>query len=320
QSIIPKNGYPKYDTTVFDSLDTLLREDSSSIVLTAGTPRALGFVGKAREYWAEKGRFIDVGIAEQNALSMSVGVARYGGTAVFGVYAPFLQRAYDQLSHDLCLNSGPSTLLVLLPGAYGMKSNTHIGICDIQLLSHVPNLVYLSPSCKEEYLAMLKYATTQKKHPTAIRVPVRFHESKAEDTTDYSVQNRAKVLCRGRDAAIIAVGSLIPKAMEAARVLKETEGYDVTVINPIFLTGLDTELLDELKADHSLVITIEDGELWGGYGQNIAAYYGNSSMKVRCLGISKHFHSDFNADELLAQCGISTESITDIIKDHILNN
>ena len=309
----PKNGYPVYDTTVYDSLTELLNRDPQSVVLTAGTPRALGFVGQDRADWEAKGRFVDVGIAEESAVAMASGVARYGGTAVFGVYATFLQRSYDQLSHDLCLNRQAATILVLLPGAFGMKSNTHFGLCDIPMLTHIPNLVYMAPAWKEEYIRMFQYATRQKDHPTAIRVPVRFRESGEEDRTDYSVLNRAKVLRKGKDAALIAVGSLIPMALEAADAFRVSAGREVTVINPVFLTGTDGELLESLKEDHRLIVTMEDSVLDGGYGQRIASYYGMSGMKVCNLGISKAFHSDFKTEELLAENGISVQSILEIL-------
>ena len=312
----PKNGYPVYDTTVVDSLTDLLERDPHAIVLTAGTPRALGFVGDVREKWAQTGRFIDVGIAEENAAAMCSGIAHYGGTAVFGVYAPFLQRAYDQISHDLCLNNNPATILVLLPGAFGMKSNTHLGLCDIQELSHIPNLVYLAPATKEEYLQMFRYATTQKRHPTAIRVPVRITESGQADETDYSVLNRYKVVRRGSGAAIIAVGNLLPLALEAAAARKAADGADVTVINPRFLTGTDDRLLEDLRRDHRLVITLEDGETDGGFGQRIASFYGETEMQVKNLGISKAFHSDFRAETLLEEHGISVEKILALIRRH----
>lgn len=313
---VPKNGYPVYDTTVYDSLVDLMNRDQNAVVLTAGTPRAMGFVGEDRAEWERKKRFIDVGIAEENAMAMASGIARAGGTAVFGVYAPFLQRAYDQISHDLCLNNNPATILVLLPGVYGMKSNTHLGLCDIQMLTHIPNLVYLAPSSKEEYLQMFRYAATQRNHPTAIRVPVRIMEEGAPDNTDYSQLNRFKVLHRGKGVALIAVGALIPIAKAAAREYLETTGRDITVINPCFLTGIDRELLDELKRDHRLVITMEDGELDGGFGERIASYYGDSEMRVKNLGVSKAFHSDFNAESLLAENGISVEQISELIRDY----
>ena len=309
----PKNGYPVYDTTVHDSLVELLNRDPHAAVLTAGTPRAMGFVGRERADWEAAGRFIDVGIAEESAVAMASGIARYGGTAVFGVYATFLQRGYDQLSHDLCLNGQPATILVLLPGAYGMKSNTHFGLCDIPMLAHIPNMVYLAPAWKEEYIRMFRYATSQKKHPTAIRVPVRFLECGEEDRTDYAAANKARVLRKGRDAALIAVGSLILMALKIADAYRETTGKELTVINPVFLTGTDDELLASLEKDHSLVVTMEDGILDGGYGQRIASFYGTAGMKVRNLGLAKAFHSDFRTEDLLAENGISVRDILEYI-------
>ena len=313
----PKNGKPVYDTTVHDSLVKLLDNNGDSVVITAGTPRALGFVGAEREQYEAKGRFIDVGIAEASAVTVAASAAVRGKTAVAGIYAPFLQRAYDQISHDLCLNNAPATLLVLLPGAFGMKSNTHLGLCDIQMLSHIPNIVYLAPADREEYARMFQYAVTQKDHPVAIRVPARFTDSGAPDTTDYSVINKAKVLRRGKGAAMIAVGLLLQTALEAADEYKRIYGSDITVINPRFLTGVDSELLSSLTKDHSLIITLEDSELDSGYGQRIASFYGDTGMKVVNLGISKAFHSDFKAETLLSENGISVQNIIKIISDHL---
>lgn len=315
-----EDGSPKFnggvdDTTVFDSLIDLLNRDDKSVILNAGTPMALGFVGKVREEWAAKGRFVDVGIAEENAMAMSSGIAKNGGVPVFGTFAPFLQRTYDQLSHDLCLNNNPATILVLKPGVYGMNSDTHIALCDIQFFAHVPNLIYLAPASKEEYKQMFTFATSQKEHPVAIRVPASFMEDGQEDTTDYSIYNKAKVVCKGKDAAIIAVGSLLPKAIQTAKKYKEQTGKEITVVNPRFLTGLDEELLDSLKENHRLVITIEDGEVDGGYGQRIASYYGESSMKVKNLGLTKAYHTDYVADELLAESGISVEGLISLINE-----
>ena len=267
-----------------------------------------------REEYVKRGQFVDVGIAEENAMAMISGIARNGGTAVFGTFAPFLQRTYDQLSHDLCLNDNPATILVLSPGVYGMNSNTHIALCDIQQFAHVPNLIYLAPSCTEEYTKMFEFSTTQKEHPVAIRVPGNMTSRGVEDNTDYSIYNKNKVMQKGTKVALFAVGILVPMAMKIAKKVKEELGLDITVINPLFLTGLDENLLNELKENHKLVITIEDGELMGGYGQNIASFYGDSDMKVKNYGISKEFHTDFEAEKLLADCGISVENIVNEIK------
>jgi len=312
-----KAGNPSYDMTIHDSLIELLNRDEKAVVITAATPRAMGFVEPERAELIKAGRIIDVGIAEENAMAIASGLAKYGATAVFGAYGTFLQRTYDQLIHDVCLNNSPATILVFMAGAYGMKSNTHFSMSDIQLFSHVPNLVYMTPAYKEEYLEMLRFATSWKQHPIAIRVPNRFYEMGVEDKTDYSRLNKAKIMCKGEGVAIFAVGALIPKAMEIAKDYYEKNGKKITVINPVFLTGVDTELLAELETDHNLIITIEDGILDGGYGQNIASSCGNSDMKVITLGISKEFHSNFNTEELLAENGISKGNIIDIINEFL---
>lgn len=318
-----EDGSPKYvsnekpDTTVFDSLKNLLDTNKKAVVLNAGTPMGLGFVKGVREEYVERGQFIDVGIAEENAVAMSSGIAKNGGTAVFGTFAPFFQRTYDQMSHDLCLNDSPATMLVLIPGVYGMNSNTHIALCDIQMFAHIPNLIYLAPTTKEEYNQMFKFATTQKKHPVGIRVPATFIESGVPDTTDYSIYNKNKVELKGEKVAIFAVGPMLPMAIEVAKKVKEKINLDITVVNPRFLNGLDEELLNFLKENHKLVITLEDGELMGGYGQNIASFYGTDKILVKNYGISKAFHTDFDPDELLAQNGMSVDNLFNEIKEFL---
>ena len=314
-----EDGSPLYpyeggENVVFDCLKELLDTNENAIVLNAATPMGLGFVQGVREEYVDRGQFIDVGIAEENAVAMAGGIARNGGTAVFGTFAPFFQRTYDQMSHDVCLNDSPATFLILSPGAYGMNSNTHIALCDIQMFAHIPNLVYLAPASNEEFVQMFRYATTQKQHPVAIRVVDNLISTGVADDTDYSVLKN-KIERKGSKVALIAVGGLVPMALEAADKVKEQTGTDITVINPRFVSGVDEELLDSLKKDHSLVITIEDGEVMGGYGQNIAAFYGDCDMRVHCHGISKAFHTEFKAEELLDAHGISAEKLTAEIID-----
>ena len=286
-----EDGSPKFsgwnsDSTIFDSLTALLEENNKAVVVNAGTPMGLGFTKEIRPKYVKRGQFVDVGIAEETAMAMISGIAKNGGTPVFGTFAPFLQRTYDQLSHDLCLNDNPATILVLMPGAFGMNSNTHIALCDIAFFSHVPNLIYLAPSSKEEYLQMFKFATTQREHPVALRVPPMLPSTGVEDTTDYSVYNKFQVVQEGQGIAILGVGSLLGMAKEAAEAYHRETGETITVIHPKFLTGLDEALLESLKKDHKLVITMEDGELDGGFGQRVASFYGESEMKVKNLGIS----------------------------------
>ena len=309
----PKSSGGKPDTTVYDSLISLLGENEKSVILNAGTPMALGFVGKERDDWERKGRFIDVGIAEENAVAMAAGIAKAGGTPVFGTFAPFFQRVYDQMSHDVCLNSSPATFLILYPGVYGMNSNTHIALCDIQMFAHIPNLLYLAPTSKEEYEAMFRFATTQKKRPVAIRILRKFEESGKADTCDYS-NPRNEVVLRGKKAAIFAVGPLLKMALEAASEFRRKTGNEITVVNPKFLSGVDETLLTELEKDHSLVVTIEDGESEGGYGSRIASFYGTEPMRVLNLGISKAFHSDFDPEKLLSEHGMSVENLVSVLE------
>ncbi|MBQ1537463.1 MAG: 1-deoxy-D-xylulose-5-phosphate synthase [Ruminococcus sp.] len=309
-----EDGSPLYpyeggENVVFSCLKELLDTNENAIVLNAATPMGLGFVQGVREEYVERGQFIDVGIAEENAVAMAGGIARNGGTAVFGTFAPFFQRTYDQMSHDVCLNDSPATFLILSPGAYGMNSNTHIALCDIQMFAHIPNLIYLAPASNEEFKQMFSYATTQKQHPVAIRVVDALRSTGVADDTDYSVLKN-KVERKGSKVALVAVGGLVPMALKAADNVKAQTGTDITVINARFVSGVDEQLLNELKADHSLVITIEDGEVMGGYGQNIAAFYGDSEMRVHCHGISKAFHTEFKAEELLEAHGISAEKLT----------
>ena len=256
------------------------------------------------------------GPLKQKMINFFAVVGTCGGTAVFGTYAPFLQRTYDQLSHDLCLNDNPAVMLVLSPGVYGMNSNTHIALCDIQMFAHIPNLIYLAPTTKEEYEQMFKYATTQKDHPVGIRIPASFVSSGIKDETDYSVLKN-KVEIQGEKFAIFAVGCMLALAKKVAEKIKEEIGIQITVINPRFLTGLDIELLEKLKKNHTHILTLEDGELVSGYGQNIASYYGYSDIKVKNYGISKAFHTDYDPIELLAQNGMSVENLSQYIQENI---
>ena len=312
----PLYPYESGENIVFNCLKELLDTNKNAVVLNAATPMGLGFVQGVREEYVDRGQFIDVGIAEEYAVAMAGGIARNGGTAVFGTFAPFFQRTYDQMSHDVCLNDSPATFLILSPGAYGMNSNTHIALCDIQMFAHIPNLIYFAPASNEEFTQMFRYATTQKQHPVAIRVVNNLTSTGITDNTDYSVLKN-KIERKGSKVALFAMGRLVPMALEIADKVKVQTGTEITVINPRFVSGLDEELLNELKADHSLVITIEDGEVMGGYGQNVAAFYGDSNMHVHCHGISKAFHTEFKAEKLLDAHGISVEKLTAEIIDKL---
>lgn len=292
-----------------------MEEDKKVVAITSGTPTVFGFTEDRRK--KAKKQFVDVGIAEEHAVALASGIAKNGGTPVYGVYSTFIQRTYDQLSQDLCINKNPAVILVFAASVYGMNDVTHLGLFDIPMMSNIPNLVYLAPTCKEEYFKILDFAMTQKENPVAIRVPGMGVVSRGiEDNTDYSKLNKFEITKKGKDVAIIALGDFYSLGEEVLNTLSK-EGIEATLINPKFITGLDENLLDELKKDHKLVITLEDGILEGGFGEKIASYYGTESMKVKNYGIKKSFPDRYVAEELLKENGITVENITKDIKNII---
>ena len=260
-------------------------------------------------------RAFDVGIAEEHAVALASGIAANGGKPVYGVYSTFIQRSYDQLSQDLCINNNPAVLLVFWGTLSGMNDVTHLCFFDIPLISNIPNMVYLAPTCKEEYLAMLEWGIRQNEHPVAIRVPATDVISCSEPVeSDYSVLNRYKVAHRGSKVAILALGSFFGLGQSVLSLLKEKAGIDATLINPRYITGIDNELMEELKADHQLVITLEDGVLDGGFGEKIARYYGASDMKVLNYGAKKEFVDRYDIQELLRANHLTDELIVEDIR------
>lgn len=302
-----------YSSLTADYLLKKMKEDKEVVAITSGTPTVFGFTKEKR---LEAGRqFVDVGIAEEHAVALASGIARNGGKPVYGVYGTFIQRSYDQLSQDLCINNNPALILVFAASVYGMNDVTHLGLYDIAMMSNIPNLVYLAPTTKEEYFAMVEWGINQTEHPVAIRVPsLGVISSGKADNTDYSAINKYQVVKKGSQAAIIAVGDFFKMGEDIAKEL-ENKGIAPTLINPKFISGLDEQVLEELKDNHKLVITLEDGILEGGYGQKIASYYGTSTVMVKNYGIKKSFPDRYNPEELLKENGISVEQIVQDIEE-----
>ncbi|WP_302615067.1 1-deoxy-D-xylulose-5-phosphate synthase, partial [uncultured Bacteroides sp.] len=312
-----ENGEPKstddaedYSEITARYLLKKMKEDKRVVTITSGTPAVLGFTPDRRQ---EAGKqFVDVGIAEEHAVALASGIAANGGKPVYGVYSTFIQRSYDQLSQDLCINNNPAVLLVFGGTLSGMNDVTHLCFFDIPLIANIPNMIYLAPTCKEEYLAMLEWSIHQNEHPVAIRVPATEVTSYGEPVdTDYDVLNRYKVVHRGSKVAILALGSFFGLGQSVLSLLKEKAGIDATLINPRYITGIDKELMEELKADHQLVITLEDGVLDGGFGEKIARYYGASDMKVLTYGAKKEFVDRYDLEELLRANRLTDEQIVE---------
>lgn len=299
-----------YSSVSCDFLMKKMKADKRVAVITSATPAVIGFVKEKREEAGEQ--FIDVGIAEEHAVALASGMAKNGGKPVYGVYSTFIQRAYDQLSQDVCINNNPVTIITFAASVFGMNDVTHLGIYDIPMMSNIPDLVYLAPTTKEEYLAMLDWSIEQNEHPVAIRVPGGALISDGKKITkDFSKLNKYEVTQKGSKAAVIALGSFYGLGVEAAKKIEEKTGVKATVINPYYITGIDSELLESLKADHSVVITLEDGILDGGFGQKIASFYGNSDVKVLNYGLKKEFLDRFNAEDVLKENRLTAEQIAE---------
>lgn len=294
--------------------DWMLREmkkDKTLIAVTAGTPAAAGFTpAKRREAGAQH---IDMGIAEEQAVAMISGMAKGGLHPVWTVYSTFIQRTYDQLAQDLCINSNPAVINVMWGGTGSMNDITHICLFDIPMLCSIPNLTYLAPTTCEEYFAMLRWVIAQDRKPIAIRVPSNGVNHTAEPVdTEYSYTPQYKVTRQGSLVAIIAAGSFYQKGENVAEILA-AKGINATLINPRYLNAVDAETLDSLKAEHSLVVTLEDGCKDGGFGERIASYYGTSDMKVLVSGVKKDLYDRYNLRQLLADNRLLDEQIVDDI-------
>ncbi len=296
-----------YNGITSEYLTKKLKEDPLAVVINAGTP-GIVFNRKLREQIGHQ--FVDVGIAEEQAVTMTTGLAKNGAKPVWAVLSTFLQRTYDQLSHDMALNNQAGVVLVYSASINSMNDESHLGFFDIPFISHIPNFVYLAPTNKEEHLAMLEWAINQNEHPVAIRVPVgSVIETGEEDKTDYSILNKNKVEKFGEQVAIFGVGNFYNLAEKVAEQLKLEHNIEATLVNPRFLTGLDKELLNSLKENHKLVVTVEDGIVEGGYGQTVASYLGNTELKVQNYGINKKFYDRYNVEELMKENGLTVENI-----------
>ena len=304
-----------YGTLFSDWMLREMKQDKTLIAVTAGTPAAAGFTVDKRD---EAGKqHIDMGIAEEQAAAMISGMAKGGLHPVWTVYSTFIQRTYDQIAQDLCINSNPAVINVVGGGVNSMNDITHICLFDIPMLCSIPGLIYLAPTTCEEYFAMLRWAIQQDQKPVAIRVPSNsvVHTSEPVDT-EYGYEPKYKVIHKGKNVAIIAAGSFFQKGENVARLLTEN-GINATLINPRYLNDVDTDTLEGLKTDHQLVVTLEDGCKDGGFGERIASFYGLSDMKVLVGGIKKGLYDRFDVNKLISDNNLLDEQIVDEILLHI---
>ena len=281
------------------------KKDPSFIVINPATPGVHGFSKDFREKMGKQ--YTDVGIAEEHAVAYASALATCGAKPVLAIMSSFVQRTYDQISQDLCLNNSPITMLVYW-GGISAADSTHLGSFDIPFLSNIPNLVYLAPTTKEEYLKMLDWSVEQKEFPFG-----NFVSSGVQDTTDYSQLNKFKVDAKGEKVALLGLGNFFNLAKDVKDELKNKLGIEATLINPKFITGIDEELLEDLKQNHKIVVTLEDGLLNGGFGEKIARFYGNSDMRVLNFGSKKEFADRVPLEELYERYHLTKELIVEDI-------
>ena len=305
-----KSHFPEvedYSSVTCEYLIEKMKKDPTVVAITSGTPTILGFTQEKRK---QAGRqFVDVGIAEETAVALASGIAKGGGKPVYGVYSSFIQRTYDQISQDLCIDGNPATIVVYTGSVFGMTDVTHLGLQDIPMLSNIPGLVYLAPTTKEEYLSMLDWSVEQKEMPVAIKLPGGDMISDGREVKkDWSQLNTYEVTEKGSKIALIGLGTFYFLALQTAEML-EKKGIHATVINPYYITGLDKGLLEKLKADHDTVVTLEDGIMNGGFGEKIARFYGSSDMKVYNYGLKKEFLDRYDVNEVLKENHLTAEQI-----------
>ncbi len=292
---------------------SLAEKDKDFVVVTPAMPMSVGLGPEERAKLGSQ--YIDTGIAEEAAVAIASGIARRGAKPLVVTNMTFLQRAYDQISQDVCINKTPVTMLMNYSSFDGLTDVTHLGIFGLAAFTNIPNLVVLCPSSAEEYISMLDWSldSKQKENPVLILIPGNDVSHRPADK-DYGVLNRFKIEKQGEKVAIIALGDFFQKGEAVASAIKEKCGFAPTLINPRFASGLDEELLHGLEKNHQLVLTLEDGILEGGFGQKIASFYGPNKMLVKNYGLEKQFYDRYNPDKLLQECGMTTEQIVEDVK------
>ncbi len=314
ESLLPTGGEPDYSELTYQALSAAIEADPRVVVISSATPGVIGFTPERRA--AAGKQFVDVGIAEEHAVALASGIAAGGGVPVYGFYGTFIQRGFDQLMQDLCVNGNPAVLLSFCDSARSMNDVTHLGIFDIPEFSAIPGLTYLAPTCKEEYLAMLQWALSRREEPVAIRVPAAGVVSRADVAlgSEETWPLGPEVVTHGADVALLGLGCAFPIAQEAAAAL-EAEGVGVTLVNPRVASGLEAGFVEELARTHKAIVTVEDGQLEGGFGEKVARQAGPTGTRVRCLGIPRGYYDRYNPVELMATCSLTPEGVAVAAKE-----
>ena len=308
-------SYPEsYASITKDYILSKAQEDKTIVAISPATPGVYGFDLDFRNKLGKQ--YVDTGIAEEHSVAFASGLAKNGAKPILNIMSSFIQRTYDQLSQDLCLNNSPVTLLIWWGGISDADA-THLCSFDMSMMCNIPNLVYMAPTNKEEYLKMLDWSVNQNKYSVAIRVPnVPLKSCSCEDNTDYSKSiNQFKMVNSGEKIAILGLGNFYNLAEDVSKEVQIKFGITPTLINPRFISGIDIQMLQSLKTNHEIVITLEDGILNGGFGEKIASYYGNSEMKVLNYGAKKEFSDRVSLSVLYNRYRLTKEQIVEDIEN-----
>lgn len=308
KSLCPQSK-ENYISITNDYLIQKSKENENIVGITAGTPALFDIFRKVR-----KEKFIDVGIAEEHAITLSSAMASQGIKPVVALGSSFIQRSYDQLSHDLALNNNPAVILIFRSGISSIDA-THIGVFDIPMISNIPNIVYLCPTTKNEYLKMLDFAINQNERPIVIRVPSDVVEDSIDKEYDFTLNTFEKIE-KGKDVAILGLGSFFGLAKEVCEKLKE-DNINSTLINPRFVSGIDESMLEDVSKNHKVVVTLEDGVIDGGFGEKISRFYSDKNIKVLNYGAKKEFTDRVSIDELYNRYRLKSDLIIDDIKRNL---
>ncbi|MFR4198452.1 MAG: 1-deoxy-D-xylulose-5-phosphate synthase [Ruminococcus sp.] len=308
KTTVPAGGEKDYDTVTAEYILKKMQEDASVCAITSATPTVFGFTKELRERAGKQ--FIAWALQRNTLLRWHPALPKTAESRS-GACTALLQRTYDQISQDICINQNAVTIAVYTASVYGMNDVTHLGIYDIPMISNIPNLVYLAPVTAEDYLAMLDWSLEQTEHPVAIRVPIQYISDGKPVTKDFGDLNRYEMTQEGSEIAIVALGSFYPLGVAAAEKIAQKTGITPTLINPYYITGLDTDCLEQLKKNHRVVLTLEDGVLDGGFGEKIARFYGDSKVRTKCFGLKKEFLDRYEVSEVLRENHLTAEQIAE---------
>ncbi len=309
-------GGPDTYTQVFSKVLTdIAKRDDKVVAITAAMEDGTGLASFAKHF---PQRFFDVGIAEEHAMTFAAGLAAGGMKPVFAVYSSFLQRAYDQTLHDICLQDLPVVIAVDRAGLVGSDGETHQGVFDLSFLTMIPNMTVISPKNRWEMADMLRFAVDFR-HPIAVRYPRGVAYEGMRQFRAPVEYGKSEVLYEEEDIAVIFVGHMAELADSVRRSLKEA-GYSCSLINARFVKPLDTELLEELAKNHSLFVTIEENVLTGGFGEQVMDYVSRAALDVhvRNIGIPDEYVEHGNVEVLRKETGLDRETVVkQVVADYL---